>query len=93
MLFQKQFASAPWREALDLSLRTLPEGAESAEIIIPSLAEQEDVNLMVGDSDTSLLKEIVDRSAAGAIEGSQTVEAIDRYREVDIPNSWRISIP
>jgi hypothetical protein len=35
MLFQKQFAPASRREALDLSLGTLPKGAEPAEIVIP----------------------------------------------------------
>jgi hypothetical protein len=62
----------------------LPEGAESAEIVIPSLAEQEDVNLMMGDADTRLLKQVVDRPTAGAIEGSQIVVPINCDREVDV---------
>jgi hypothetical protein len=41
-------------------------GAEPAEIVIPSFAEQENVDLMVGDADTSLLEEIDDGPTAGA---------------------------
>ena len=84
MLFQKRFAAASRREAFDLSLGTLPESAEPAEIVIPSLAEQENVDLMVGDPDAGPLEHIGDRPAAGAIENGQIVEAIDRDGEIDI---------
>jgi hypothetical protein len=84
MLFQKRLASTSWREALDLSLGTFPVGAEPAEIVVPSFAKQENIDLMVGDADTGLLKEIDDGPTAGAIESSQMGEAIDRYSEVDI---------
>jgi hypothetical protein len=84
VLFQKQLASASGREAFDLSLGTLPEGTEPTEIIGPSLAEQENVDLVVRDADAASLEEIGDGSAAGAIESRQIVETIDRYRKVDV---------
>jgi hypothetical protein len=84
VLFQKQLASASGREAFDLSLGTLREGTEPTEIIGPSLAEQENIDLVVRDADAASLKEIVDGPAAGAIESRQIVEAIDRYSEVDV---------
>jgi hypothetical protein len=84
MLFQKRLASTSWREALDLSLGTFPVGAEPAEIVVPSFAKQENIDLMVGDADTGLLQEIDNGAAAGAIESSQMVEAIDRYGEIDV---------
>jgi hypothetical protein len=83
MLFQKWFAAASRREAFDLSLGTLPESAEPAEIVIPSLAEQENLDLMMGNTDTGPLEHIGDRPAAGTIESGQIVEAIDRNGEVD----------
>ena len=84
MLLQKRFAAASRREAFDLSLGTLPESAEPTEIVIPSLAEQENVDLVMGDADTTPLEHIGDRPAAGTIERSQIVEAIDRDGEVDV---------
>jgi len=84
VLFQKPLASASGREAFDLSLGTLPEGTEPTEIIGPSLAEQENVDLVVRDADAASLEEIDDGPAAGAIESRQIFEAIDRYRKVDV---------
>ncbi len=84
MLFQKRLASTSWREALNLPLGTFAVGAEPAEIVVPSFAKQENIDLMVGDADTGLLKEIDDGPTAGAIESSEMVEAIDRYGEVDV---------
>lgn len=84
MLFQKQLASASWREALDLSLGTLRVGAQSAEIDIPCFPEEENVGLVVGDADSTLPIEIDDGPAAGAIESSKIVETIDPYCEVDV---------
>jgi hypothetical protein len=84
MLFQKQLASASRCEAFDLSLRTLRKGAKPAEIIIPAFAEQENIDLVVGDADAASLKEIDDGPIADVIESRQIVEAIDRYREVDV---------
>ncbi len=84
MLFQKRLASASRRKAFDLSLRTLRKGAEPAEIIIPVFAEQENVDLVMGDADTALFEEIDHGPTAGAIESRQMVEAIDRYSEVAV---------
>jgi hypothetical protein len=82
VLLQKPLASASGREAFDLSLGTLPEGTEPTEIIGPSLAEQENVDLVVRDADAASLEEIDDGPAAGAIESRQIFETIDRYRKV-----------
>jgi hypothetical protein len=84
MLFQERLAPTSGREAFDLSLRTLCERAKSSEIVIPIFGEQENVNLMVGDSDTSSLKQIDDGPIARAVERGQIVEAIDRYGQIDI---------
>lgn len=84
VLFQKRLASASRRKAFDLSLRTLRKGAEPAEIIIPVFAEQENVDLVMGDADTALFEEIDHGPTAGAIESRQMVEAIDRYSEVAV---------
>ena len=84
VLLQKRRAPASRREALDLAFWTLREGAEPAEIVIPSFAEQEDVDLVVGDADTSLLQEIDNGAIASAVESGQIVEAIDRNRKVDV---------
>jgi hypothetical protein len=82
MLFQKWFASTSRRKAFFLSLRALPEGAEPAEIVVPALAEQENIDLMVSDADAALLVEIVDRPAAGAIESRQIVQPVNGYGEI-----------
>jgi hypothetical protein len=84
VLLQKRLAPASRREALDLAFGTLREAAEPAKIVIPSFAEQEDVDLMVGDADTSALKEIDDGAIASAVESGQIVEAINRNRKVDV---------
>ncbi len=83
-LFQKQLASASWREAIDLSLGTLRVGAQSAEMVIPPCSEEENVGLVVGDADSTLAIEFGDGPTAGAIESGKIVEAIDPYCEVDV---------
>jgi hypothetical protein len=84
VLPQKEHASASRHQALDLPLGALSVGAQPAEIVVPAGAEDEDVDLVMGDAGPTALMEVADCPAAGAVEGGKVVEAIDCDSQVDV---------
>src|SRR5215510_6441495 len=84
VLPQKEHASASRHQALDLPLGALSVGAQPAEIVVPAGAEDEDVDLVVGDAGATALMEIADCPAAGAVEGGKVVEAVDCDSQVHV---------
>lgn len=84
MLLQEQFAPTLRRKAVPLALRTLSVCAEATPIVVPSITEQEDFNLMLRDTDSGVREEVRDRLAAKALESHKVVETIDPERKIDI---------
>ena len=84
MLFQERFAPTSRRKAISFALRTLSVCAEATPIVVPSVTEQEDLNLMVGYTDAGALEEVRDRPSANAIESREVVETIDPDRKINI---------
>src|SRR5215470_6588917 len=84
VLPQKEHASASRHQALHLPFGALSVGAQPAEIVVPAGAEDEDVDLVVGDAGPAALMEGADGPAPGAVEGRKVVEAVDSHSQVDV---------
>ena len=84
MLAQKGCRTTTGHTAFQFTLRTLLVTAESAQVAITAGFYDEDIYLMVGNTDVAFLEQHFQRPGTGLLHGSQAARLADPDCQLDI---------
>lgn len=84
MLLQEGRGAAAGRSAFTLAFWTLIESAEPPQISVRTTLQNEDVELVIGDTEACLLEHVPQRLVLDASQGVEAIQAAQPKRQVDV---------